>query len=307
MNKLTEKQLREILHNKAVNPEAINPKKVNISIPVEINGVKMDENVSDIVGDVLAYKKAHKPKRNDVTITGIKDGVIQFKPEGDVRADTPTDEKPYRPHFHTDWDYDKSSYENMSDSEKQELKDLIAQSKRITKAIDARKTTGEIPYPVSIDNLVRDEKLINEWKEYKQRVNTFIEKHKKFPSVIAKAFLLDEYPEEEKCLAGVPWEVNEFKKITDSMFETYKKKNADYGSSFDDLFDEFGMTSALLRMKDKYNRLKSITEKGEIQVKDESVEDTLLDLANYAVLTVIRLRRDKQFTKKTSIVRNVNK
>jgi hypothetical protein len=40
-------------------------------------------------------------------------------------------------------------------------------------------------------------------------------------------------------------------------------------------------------------RLENIYEKGEIQVKDESVEDTLLDLANYAVMTIVELRNNK--------------
>jgi hypothetical protein len=91
----------------------------------------------------------------------------------------------------------------------------------------------------------------------------------------------------------LPWNVREFKSITDTMFDTYKKKNADYGSSFDELYDEFGITSALIRLKDKYNRIKSLSQKQDIQVKSESVEDTLLDMANYAILTVMKMRHDK--------------
>ena len=126
-----------------------------------------------------------------------------------------------------------------------------------------------------------------------EKVNKWIERHKGFPAPIAKALLLEDYgtsAEEEKLSPNEKL----FKEITDKMFTTYQKKNKDYGSSFDELFDEFGMTSALLRLKDKYNRLKSITEKGQIEVKDESVEDTLLDMANYAILTVLKLRMDKK-------------
>ena len=149
--------------------------------------------------------------------------------------------------------------------------------------------------------MIPDEKLIKEWKDYKSRVDDFIAKHPKLPKSIVKAFMLDEYPQDEnkqdeQCLGGVKWDVAEFEKITKKMFDTYKKKNADYGNSFDDLFDEFGMTSALIRMKDKYNRLKSITEKKDIQVKDESVEDTLLDLANYCILTILKLRKNRSFS-----------
>ena len=81
-----------------------------------------------------------------------------------------------------------------------------------------------------------------------------------------------------------------FKQITDKMHETYKTKNADYGSSFDKSMDEFGITAAVVRMSDKMERLKSLTKK-KAQVKDESVQDTLLDLANYAIMTVMYLKK----------------
>ena len=196
----------------------------------------------------------------------------------------------------------KTPYQKMSEEEQDELKSLLEKSKQISSAIDSRKK-NENPINETTchcSEMFPNEKLIKEWKEYTERVNMFMAKHPKLPKYIVKAFMLDEYPgdenkQDEQCLGGVKWDVAEFEKITTQMFETYKKKNADYGSSFDDLFDEFGMTSALIRMKDKYNRLKSITEKKDIQVKDESVEDTLLDLANYCILTVLKLRKDRDF------------
>jgi hypothetical protein len=46
-----------------------------------------------------------------------------------------------------------------------------------------------------------------------------------------------------------------------------------------------------IRLEDKLNRLKALTIKNQSQqVKDESVEDTLMDLANYAIMTVIELQ-----------------
>lgn len=75
-----------------------------------------------------------------------------------------------------------------------------------------------------------------------------------------------------------------FDKLLQEMSETYRKKNADYGNSFDQSLDEFGMTAALVRMNDKMNRLKTLS-KQEAKV-DESMRDTLMDLANYAVMTV---------------------
>lgn len=82
----------------------------------------------------------------------------------------------------------------------------------------------------------------------------------------------------------------EFKSITSQILNTYIKKNHDYGNSFDKSMDEFGMTSAIIRMNDKLERLKTLSKK-ESMVKDESVQDTLLDLANYAIMTVMYLKK----------------
>ena len=69
------------------------------------------------------------------------------------------------------------------------------------------------------------------------------------------------------------------------MNQLYERKNRDYGNSFDKTLDEFGVVAGLIRMNDKMNRIKSIYNK-DTNVKDESLEDTLIDLANYAVMTL---------------------
>lgn len=79
-----------------------------------------------------------------------------------------------------------------------------------------------------------------------------------------------------------------FKDVLDKMNEIYERKNADYGNSFSKTFEEFGLTSAAVRINDKNERFKKLI-KQEAQVKDESIEDTLLDLANYSVLTLMEL------------------
>lgn len=66
----------------------------------------------------------------------------------------------------------------------------------------------------------------------------------------------------------------------------YERKNADYGDSFGKSYQEYGMLMACIRLEDKLNRLKSLCKK-EAQVQDESLEDTLMDLANYAIMTLI--------------------
>ena len=69
-----------------------------------------------------------------------------------------------------------------------------------------------------------------------------------------------------------------------------EKKNHDYGDSFHKTFVEEGMAMARIRLDDKLNRFKTLSRKGaEQQVSDESIKDTLLDLANYAIMTVLEM------------------
>ena len=82
------------------------------------------------------------------------------------------------------------------------------------------------------------------------------------------------------------------KEICDELNNLYERKNKDYGDSFGKSFNEYGMTMSCIRLEDKLNRLKVLTKPGAIQqVQDESIRDTLLDLANYSIMTVIELDR----------------
>lgn len=85
------------------------------------------------------------------------------------------------------------------------------------------------------------------------------------------------------------------KDLCNELNETYKKKNHDYGNSFGETFDKLGIISAITRISDKYNRLVSLCTlpEEERMVKDESISDTLLDMANYCIMTEIELRKNK--------------
>ena len=84
-----------------------------------------------------------------------------------------------------------------------------------------------------------------------------------------------------------------FKKITDEMYDTFKAKNHDYGSSFSNLFKECGMIYAYGHMAEKLERMKSLM-KDEAKVKGEGLKDSLKDLANYAILTIMELERKEE-------------
>lgn len=80
------------------------------------------------------------------------------------------------------------------------------------------------------------------------------------------------------------------------MNEVYQKKNADYGDSFGETYAKLGIISAVTRISDKYNRLVSLCTKPEEErkVKDESITDTLLDMANYCIMTAIELHKENK-------------
>ena len=69
----------------------------------------------------------------------------------------------------------------------------------------------------------------------------------------------------------------------------YEKKNADYGNSFENSLDKHGLIAAIVRMDDKMNRVTTLNKTAEQLVNDESVRDTLMDLANYAIMSVMWL------------------
>lgn len=91
------------------------------------------------------------------------------------------------------------------------------------------------------------------------------------------------------------------------MVAITKAKNADYTGNDPDPFSNFSRVAGLgicsveqgflVRMTDKLSRISSFVQKGVLQVKDESVEDTLLDLANYSLLMAgyIKAEREKKF------------
>ena len=83
--------------------------------------------------------------------------------------------------------------------------------------------------------------------------------------------------------------------LCDQLNIIYRNKNHDYGDSFGKSFAKYGMTAAMVRMEDKWNRLDNLASDSEsICVKDESISDTLLDLANYCLLTYIELEARKE-------------
>ena len=75
-----------------------------------------------------------------------------------------------------------------------------------------------------------------------------------------------------------------YSEIVEGMKETCIAKNKDYGTSVQDTYEKFGDVSYQVRLTDKWNRINTLLEKGKAEVKDESIDDTILDMANYLLL-----------------------
>ena len=95
----------------------------------------------------------------------------------------------------------------------------------------------------------------------------------------------------------------EHKKLCDLMHETYIKKNSDYGNSFSDLYDEYGSIISEIHIREKFNRFKQLRT-NESQV-GESIEDTLMDMANYCLLTLLEMKKLNSYVDEEIVEENV--
>ena len=77
--------------------------------------------------------------------------------------------------------------------------------------------------------------------------------------------------------------------------DLYLPKNAAYGDSFHKLYSDLGIISAVTQISHKYNRLVNLAKdkNADTLVADESITDTLLDLANYCILTAMEIEREQ--------------
>lgn len=83
--------------------------------------------------------------------------------------------------------------------------------------------------------------------------------------------------------------VEQMKKVQNEGLDLFKKKNADYGDSF----ANYGPIGVIVRMGDKINRLSNISN-NKIEIVDESMRDTLIDLHNYAAMAIMLMDEKKE-------------
>lgn len=88
-------------------------------------------------------------------------------------------------------------------------------------------------------------------------------------------------------------EVIDFAETAKECIDLYSKKNHDYGNSFDKGMNAIGPAYGVGRIYDKVNRLITLSKNTEtaIAVTDESIEDTVKDLACYSIMTLCYIKR----------------
>lgn len=159
----------------------------------------------------------------------------------------------------------------------------------------------------------KDANIVNCWKHNKEFTvyicgNKGIEFHHTkaldFIDLLRGIEIVDFALENEIALTTINDKVKNisFEDITKKMHELYLIKNKNYGNSFSKQFEEYGLTSVCIRLEDKLNRLKSLNKQlqdsqngiTDVNMDDESIKDTLIDLANYSVLAIMELNKGEE-------------
>lgn len=81
--------------------------------------------------------------------------------------------------------------------------------------------------------------------------------------------------------------VEKFRLIVNRMADLYERKNQNYGDSFGKLIDDLGPIAGLVPLHNKLDRITNLLKGGRNDF--ESVEDSIQDLACYAVMLLIEL------------------
>lgn len=125
-------------------------------------------------------------------------------------------------------------------------------------------------------------------KSYKVNDKELIEKASKLYEALPDKNMLHLKETKKNNDEAVP---GDFDGICRDLMALHARKNHDYGNAAHESYKEFGLVSYIIRLNDKMNRLKSLTKPGIAQkVTSESIEDTLMDLAAYAIMAIESLR-----------------
>ncbi|MBP2056990.1 hypothetical protein J2Z60_000152 [Lactobacillus colini] len=111
---------------------------------------------------------------------------------------------------------------------------------------------------------------------------------------------MKEFKSETKVVYSSKELENPFLRYTDELAQVLLQKNKAYGDSFTKSVDDYGLPVIGIRLSDKYNRIHTLITKKDIDVGDESLQDTLLDTAGYAILAYKYLKENESDAKTKS-------
>ena len=177
------------------------------------------------------------------------------------------------------------------------LSDLIQESVKIKREYYSDDTQKHIDYIDSLINKYQKKDIVGDESEENQ---SFLSRELKsdktkddikknsiaINGLISEAYVLLQNLSGEEGSAYL----ETFEDITKKMTALYNAKNKDYGNSFDQTLNEFGLVAGIVRLNDKLNRIKTLY-KQEALV-DESIDDTLIDLANYSIMCLLWRHKD---------------
>ena len=160
--------------------------------------------------------------------------------------------------------------------------ELSAKNEELQKELHTQK--------VVIETLQEEIRVLNlELHKYKNDINSVLDDRQKLECLLSDNANAVEISKSKSEETG---SIADFREIIEEMIQLYTRKNKDYGNAFKQSYSEFGSIMCAIRINDKLNRFKTLIKQNK-EVKTESIKDTLIDLANYAVMTIIEIEREK--------------
>src|SRR5699024_134727 len=241
-----------------------------------------------------------------------KKGMVSYIPRheqgGDivVYADEKEDFLSY-----SDLDYAEKEYPNEPIIE---VSDLMNTKFKVGDEVRVIEETPGILFGNTVGNVCKIKKVNNEDELAYELDNGFLYREDCLEPITDHDYLMDKILERnnkpEKLNTGDPWIDNlpesyfemyeeeemlkeltepldlieQHKRICERLNKVYADKNHDYGNSFGATYEKYGDISALVRISDKMNRIEQLVQTGEQKVKDEALEDSILDMANYLIM-----------------------
>lgn len=88
--------------------------------------------------------------------------------------------------------------------------------------------------------------------------------------------------------------IKRHEKVCREINRVYEKKARDGDDSFHKMFLEWGLLMVPILLGDKYNSLCALSKDSDQRVSNEAIRDVLIELANFAIMTIIELDKEEE-------------